>query len=83
MKAQSTVANLIRFWTTTWNQVKTVSYSPGEPAIKFDVATGIFTWTPPESAEGDYELKMSANNEFGTDEKVFVVSVGESGGKEG
>ncbi len=53
----------------------------GEPAIKFDVTSGIFTWNPSETAQGSYEVKVSAVNEHGEDSQVFVISVGESGEK--
>ncbi|NRA68291.1 MAG: hypothetical protein HRU19_27650 [Pseudobacteriovorax sp.] len=65
----------------TVDEGKSCQLLEGDPAIKFDVDTGIFVWTPPVAAEGDYEFKIIATNDFGTDEALFVVSVGESGEK--
>ncbi|MFW7379129.1 MAG: LamG-like jellyroll fold domain-containing protein [Oligoflexus sp.] len=51
---------------------------PGEPAIKFDTSSGIFSWTPSASIEGVFEILITAKNSTGSDSKVFVIEVGSS-----
>ncbi len=53
----------------------TYSVEEGPEGLAIDPASGMILWSPTEEHVGLHQVKITASNRFGTDEKTFTVEV--------